>query len=338
MFKNPEFQENLLRYEYNKMSNGEIYPDPSPSLTEQAVAALHGPKVSVYMPFNIELDELTAELFGQAVDLSGTVIKVNDAISLADIYDVSESAGWLHFLQAADEDTFSVYVNQNKAADLSGALATALYISEGASYDPTNKGVAHLDASGAFGDSVGEAWYNYNSLQDFLMGYFARKILGHPGALAAISNDSALRAAYTQKYHAGMSAIYGGAGAAIADVPAQLDVSGVTEALVGVTVPANGLSSADLELIVQQMMNQAPDRFADVGDRGTLCPVRWVEGDKIYVQLYLKNNKYKLNTGAPSGAAHPVLLNATNATGVTGGGVETAIENDYYVLEFTVGA
>ncbi len=320
------------------MSNGEINPDPVPSLSAEAVAALNGPSVSVYMPFNIELDEMTAELFGQAVDLSGTIIKVNDTVPVSALYDAAASAGWLHFLQAADEDAFSVYVNQAKAEDVSGALATALYISEGESYDPTNKGVAHLDASGAFGDAVGEAWYNYNSLQDFLMGYFARKILGHPGALAAISNDSTLRAAYTTKYHAGMNAIYGGAGAAVADVPAELDVSGVTAALVGVTVPANGLSSADLELIVQQMMNQAPDRFADVGDRGTLCPVRWAEGDKIYVQLYLKDNKYKLNTGAPSGAAHPVLLNATNATGVTGGGVETAIENDYYVLEFTIGA
>jgi hypothetical protein len=319
------------------MSNGDINPDPVSSEIEVAVGLLNSPKVSVYMPFNIELDELTAELFGQAVDLSGTVIKVNDPIPLIDLYDVSESAGWLHFLQAADEDEFSVYVNQAKAADLSGALATALYISEGESYDPNNKGVAHLDASGAFGSTVGEAWYNYNSLQDFLMGYFARKILGHPGALAAISNDSTLRAAYTAKYHAGMSAIYGGVGAAFADVPADLDVSGVATALTGVSVPMNGLTSADLELIVQQMMNQAPDRFT-AGDRGTLCPVRWAEDDKIYVQLYLKDNKYKLNTGSPSGAAHPVLLNATNATGAIGGGVETAIENDYYVLEFTVGA
>ncbi len=307
------------------------------------VAALNGPSVSVYMPFNIELEELTAELFGQTVDLSGMIIKVKDTISAEALYDPSGEA-WLHFLQAADEDTFSVFVNRAKAEDVSGALAGALHIVDGEGYDPTNKGVDNLDASGAFGDEVGTTWYNYASLQDFLMGYFAKKILGHPGALAAISNDSVLRAAYTTKYHAGMTAIFG-AGAfggpnetAIADVGAleSLDVSGVSAGLIGPIGYANGLSADDLHIIVQQMMNQAPDRFAEVGDRGTLCPVQWKEDDKIYVQLKLAGNKYKLNTTTPVGGSHPVLLNAQNNNVITPN--EQDISDDYYVLEFTVGA
>ena len=306
-----------------------------PTEGAEGVAALSGPSVSVYMPFRIEMEGLIAELFGQTVDLSGTIIKVKEAIPSEALYDPSGEA-WLHFLQAADEDTFSVFVNRAKAEDVSGAIAGALHIAEGEAYDPTNKGVEHLDASGAFGDEVGAVWYNYNSLQDFLMGYFAKKILGHPGALAAISNDSALRALYTSKYHTGMESIYGTTGSAIADVSAllELDVSGVTAGLAGVTAISNGLSSDDLHIIVQQMMNQAPDRFADVGDRGTLCPVRWATGDKIYIQLKLADNTYQLNTATPVGGSHEVLLNAANANVITPPAQN--LENDYYVLEFTV--
>lgn len=322
------------------MSNAIVGNDPT--VGGEAVAALTGPSVSVYMPFNIELEDMIAELFGQTVDLSGMEIVVADPLPSIALYDPSGEA-WLHFLQAEDEDSFRVVVNRAKAEDVSGALATALYITEGESYDPANKGVEHLDASGAFGDEVGATWYNYNSLQDFLMGYFAKKILGHPGALAAISNDSVLRTAYTSKYHTGMNAIFGAGGvandSAIADVGAlpSLDLAAFTAGLPGVTAIANGLSAEDLHIIVQQMMNQAPDRFADVGDRGTLCPVRWAEGDKIYVQLKLANNTYKLNGATPVGGAHPVLLNATNSN-VIATPTEQPISDDYYVLVFTVGA
>lgn len=309
--------------------------DQLPTTSGEGVAALSGPSVSVYMPFRIEMEGLIADLFGQTVDLSGTIIKVADELASDALYDPSGEA-WLHFLQAADEDTFSVFVNRAKAEDVSGAIAGALHIVDGETYDPTNKGVEHLDASGVFGDEVGAAWYNYNSLQDFLMGYFAKKILGHPGALAAISNDSVLRGLYTSKYHTGMNSIYGTTGSAVADVSAllELDVSGVTAGLAGVTAISNGLSSDDLHIIVQQMMNQAPDRFADVGDRGTLCPVRWATGDKIYIQLKLADNTYQLNTATPVGGSHDVLLNATNANVITPPAQN--LENDYYVLEFTV--
>ena len=311
--------------------------DQLPTTGAEGITAMNpqGPSVSVYMPFRIEMEGLIADLFGQTVDLSGTIIKVADELASDALYDPSGEA-WLHFLQAADEDTFSVFVNRAKAEDVSGAIAGALHIVDGETYDPTNKGVEHLDASGVFGDEVGAAWYNYNSLQDFLMGYFAKKILGHPGALAAISNDSVLRGLYTSKYHTGMNSIYGTTGSAVADVSAllELDVSGVTAGLAGVTAISNGLSSDDLHIIVQQMMNQAPDRFADVGDRGTLCPVRWATGDKIYIQLKLADNTYQLNTATPVGGSHDVLLNATNANVITPPAQN--LENDYYVLEFTV--
>ncbi len=313
------------------------------TLGAEAIDAMspQGPSVSVYMPFNVELSELEAELFGQVVDLSGMEIVVADPIPANVLYDASgltaETAeAWLHFLQATDEDTFEVFVNRDKVGDVSGAFAAALYIEEGEEYNPANKGVAHLDASGAFGGDVGDVWYNYNSLQDFLMGYFAKKILGHPGALAAISNDSALRAQYTTKYHAGMNAIYGEPGTAFLALPSVLDDPSGLAAKIALAPDVSGaLSSEDLHLIVQQMMNQAPDRFAAIGDRGTLAPVQWKEDDKIYIQLKLTQNKYKLNTTPAVGSTHPVLLNTQNANVITPSTQD--ITDDYYVLVFTVG-
>ncbi len=306
---------------------------PAETTGAEATAGLDN-RVNIYMPFNVVVDELTAELFGKAVDLSGTEIIVADEIPVNMLYDADASEGWLHFLQALDEDTFEVYVNRSKVEDVSGAFAAALYLEAGEEYDPTNNGSPHLDASGAFGADVGETWYNYNSLQDFLMGYFAKKILGHPGALAAISNDSSLRAAYTAKYKAGMRAIEGEAASAISAVPAQLDASGVASVIVS-DEPDNGLTQADLNIIVQQMMNQAPERFStEVGDRGTLQPVQWKDGDKIYVQLKLANNNYQLNQTAPTSDTHGVLLGVNNASSI---GTLTSISDDYYVLVFTLG-
>jgi hypothetical protein len=303
----------------------------------EATAGLSA-NVNIYMPFNIVVDELTAELFGKAVDLSGTEIIVGDEIPVNLLYEDDEEnntgVGWLHFLQALDEDTFEVYVNRAKVADVSGGFAAALYLEEGETYDPTNNGATHLDASGVFGEDVGATWYNYNSLQDFLMGYFAKKILGHPGALAAISNDSSLRAAYTEKYKAGMRALEGEAASAMSDVPESLDASGVAAVLVA-DEPDNGLTQADLNIIVQQMMNQAPERFHTArGDRGTLQPVVWVPGDKIYIQLKLADNKYQLNQTAPTSDSHGVLLGVNNSSVI---GTLTSISDDYYVLVFTIG-
>ncbi len=306
---------------------------PSDTSGAEATTGLDN-NVSIYMPFNVVVDALTAELFGKAVDLSGTEIRVVDELPVGALYDASGAEGWLHFLQAIDEDTFSVYVNRSKVEDVSGAFANALYIEAGATYDPANNGSEHLDCSGVFGPEVTDKWYMYNSLQDFLMGYFAKKILGHPGALAAISNDSSLRAQYEAKYKLGMRAIEGEAASAISGLPATLDVSGVAGMMV-LDEPVNGLSQEDLNIIVQQMMNQAPERFStEVGDRGTLQPVQWKVGDKIYIQLKLADNQYQLNSVASS-STHPVLLNATNATTLA---TPTSITNDYYVLVFTVGA
>lgn len=312
------------------MSNT-INPDPVPSLTGEAVSALGGPSVSVYMPFNLEMDEMTAELFGEKMDLSGTIIKVNREIPVNVLY--SGEDGWLKYLQQADEDSFEGYVNSDIAPDVITEIRSSLYLDEGSNYDPANKGVENIDASGAFPNVGSVVWQNYANIQDFVLAFFANKILGHPGALAIISNDSSLRRGVDMKFSAGLNKMNGADDRAITSNTTTLsDLQNISGH--GTT---GGIDKTDIELIIQQFMNQAPDRFV-TGDRGTLQPLEWKVGDKMYIQMYLRDNKYQLNSGAPVGSGHPVLLNPeTYNVAAPFGSPGITIQNEYYVLEFTVG-
>ncbi len=305
-----------------------------------AVVDLNGPNVTVKMPFNVQIDNLNAELFGQEVTLDGTIINVTEPLTLANIYDEGAAEGWLHYLQEADEDTFSAYVNQTMADLFAADISTVLHIEDGMIYDSANNGVDHLDASGVWADnpSITDPWLKYASLQDFLMGYFAAKILGHPGALAVISNDSSLRSSFTSKYTAGMLAIRGATGACFASLPAQVDVSGVADAVTAATGETNGLTAADLNVIVQQIMDAAPDRFVS-GDRGVLLPVQWKDGDKIQIQLHCKDNTYNLKSPSEVSSQGVLTVSAqTAANGVMPGNNNVSITNDKYILQFTIAA
>jgi hypothetical protein len=312
------------------MSNT-INPDPVSSEIQVAVEGLNGPKVSVYMPFNLEMDDMTADLFGEKMDISGTIIKVNREIPVDVLY--SGEDGWLKYLQQGDEDSFEGYVNSDMAPDVITEINTSLYLDEGTNYDPNNKGVENIDASGAFPNVGSETWQNYANIQDFVLAYFANKILGHPGALAIISNDSALRRGIGMRFNSALHTMNGAQDRAITSNMTTLDdlqnINGHGT--------SGGIGKTDIELIIQQFMNQAPDRFT-TGDRGTLQPLEWKVGDKMYIQLYLRDNKYQLNGNAPVGADHPVLLNPeTYNVAAPFGSPGIAIQNDYYVLEFTVG-
>jgi hypothetical protein len=277
------------------------------------------------------------ELFGEAVTLDGTIINVTNALNLASLYDPTNSTGWLHYMQDASENSFTAYINQTHADLLRDDVDRVLYITAGTSYDPTNNGSPHLDASGVYQPSgISDPWLQYNSLQDFLLSYFADKIFGHPGALAAISNDSALRTSFTDKYNAGMLAVRGNNDVAIADVAALTSLNS------GVVAPtntgeANGLTPDDLNIIVQQMMDAAPDRFVN-GDRGVLNAVPWREGDQIQIQLFCRDNTYQLmqpSTVSSQGVLNTVTA-STAANGAAAGG-RVSLTNDKFILNFTVG-
>ncbi len=289
-------------------------------------------RVSVYMPFNLTMDEMTAELFGKAVDLSGTLIRVAREIPLDALFWNGDKGynGWLKFLQQSDEDTFEGYVNSEFATVLIDEVKNSLYLNEGETYDPTNNGTEHLDASGVF-PNAGTTWQNFFSIQDTVLGMFAFKILGHPGALSIISNDSTLRTEISTKFSTALETLKGADDRAITSEESSVaDVANVSGNGV-----SGGLSGADLNIIIQQFMNQAPERF-DHPERGVIMPVPWKTGDKFYIQMHLSNNSYQLTTQTPG--THPVLMNvdyANMATPVSNPG--RPLEDGYYVLEFTVG-
>ncbi len=290
--------------------------------------------ITVNMPFTFEVDSIEAELFGEQIDLSGDIIDVMQPISLNALYDASGQHAWLHYIQGDDEDNFNVYVDQVKAGQLLDTIKDKTNYTAGKTYDEDNAGTQVIDASGVF-DDVSDTWNYYNSVHDFVISWFAFKIFGHPGALAAISNDSYLRSQYTSVFDTGMEAIKGGNGAAIDDVSALTDT---TENTVVANViqsgqPSNGMSGEDLRMIVQQMMSMNPGRFTNNADRGFLRPVPWVENDIIQVQMRMQNCSFKVAANSPDGTT-----TRTPKTGqyITSASTGQLLGNDY-ILRFHVG-
>jgi hypothetical protein len=302
----------------------------------QAVPNSTNAGITVKMPFTFDVDGLTAELFGEQYDLSGTIIDIITALDSGALYNSTTGTAWLNYLQGANEDHFDVYVDQVKAAELLAEVKTATYYEDGKTYSATNAGVQHVDASGVF--NVDATWNYYNSVHDFVLSWFANKILGHPGALSAISNDSYLRAQYTAFFDSGMEAIMGADDCALPDVSALADraANTVGAAVIASGQPANGMSQADLRLIVQQIMNLAPGRF-QTGDRGFLQPVQWYEGDIIQIQLTMSNNSYAVAQNAPGGTTVTQPDPRANGPAFATNAPVGALLNDQYILQFHVG-
>ena len=289
--------------------------------------------IVVKMPFVLDVSGLAAELFGEAFELTGTPITVGNTLSVANFYDSATGAGWLHYLQAENEDSFDAYVNRDKSEACELDISGALKIEEGLTYD-VNVARDNLDCSGAFPAETG-GWTMYHSLEDFVISWFANKILGHPGALAAISNDSYLRAQAELAFQTGILAMEGAASCALSvSGLASLGSDDVTAGKIA-TGPANGMTAADLNLVVQQIMNLAPARFEN-NDRGYLYPVQWYAGDKIQIKLSMVGNSYKVAANAPAGttvttpdarASGGVFVNSANSGNIS---------DEEFVLEFTM--
>lgn len=293
--------------------------------------------ITVYMPFTFDVNGIEAEIFGQEYELTGTIIDVMDKISASAFYSESLNVGWLNYIQAADENNFTVYVDQVKAENVLDTIKTATHYTDGKTYDAANAGSQVIDASGVFNSD--STWNYYASVHDFIVSWFAYKILGHPAALAAISNDSYIRSKYTECFDTSMEAIKGADGCAIADVTALADrtLATVEAAKIESGQPENGMSQADLQLIVQQVMNLAPGRFNSSVDRGYLAPVQWYEDDMICIQLALSNCSFSV-------AANPPAGNTVTTPDARGGGVYKTTASagqlltDNYVLRFTMSA
>ncbi len=275
--------------------------------------------VSILFPIYFDVSGLNAELFGQSYDVSGQIIKVKEKLPEASFY-VSGTDALIAFRQDTSENIFEVDITRSKALLVASDISASLHLAEGAAYDVTKRGVQSLDCEGVTGFSLATAGANfnkYNSIQDFIVSYMAYKVLGHPGALAAISNDSVIR---------------GNASSIMA-------ASVVADKLSSSSKAEGSMTDNDAKAIVQQVMNQDLSRFNKEDKRAdgyTLLPL--LAGDKIYVQLRMSNNTYSLKQSV----ANPTTITTgvVNSASASASGTATAIpsENDQYLLEFMIGS
>jgi hypothetical protein len=305
--------------------------------------------ITVNMPFTLDVSGVEAELFGEEIELSGQLVTVTNTVGLNHLFatDASGGVAWLHYLQGTNEDDFDVYVNREKSIDLVADISGTLEIGAGSTYDEDLTEANRLNLvtpSSVFPDSVGSYWQKYKSLQDFVISWYANKILGHPGALAAISNDSFIRSETKDAFDAGITAVHGQDSAALVySMLARVD-DRVPEQSVADRVPittglydAHGMSAADLQVIVQQMMNLNPGRFS-LQDRGFLQPVRWMIGDKLRVQLGVLNAKYRVATNPTNSTRAPSAraLNGVYTSTLNGNAGPITIDDENFMLEFEV--
>lgn len=315
------------------------------------IAADPNAGIMVYMPFVLDVSGVEAELFGEEYALTGTDVPVQTRLATASFYDEANGGkAWLHYIQGADEDNFDVYVNREKSAELIADISGALKIEEGSVYQAALQssvldGSGNLDAALVF-TSVDAMWKTYHSLQDFVISWYANKILGHPAALAAISNDAHIRSEVGAKFAEGITALHGVDDYAFTDLE-SLDVSGadgrtslaeMTTRTAPTDGPANGMAHADLQLIVQQVMNLAPGRFNSSVDRGYLAPLKWYGQDQIVIQLNIDNAKYRVATN-PTNSTRP---NDSRAVGgvyknlAAGAGQTYNLDSESFKLIFTL--
>lgn len=262
--------------------------------------------VLVKIPLTFDLSNIDVQLFGQSFTISGNVIVVTDPIMTTSFYNADATTAWIEYKQDISENNFRAQIkDQSSAIAIEDDIKAAVYLTDGSTYDVTRKGIKNLDASAIFQD--GGDWDKYHSLQDFILSYFADKILGHPGALAAISNDASIRTKVSQQFPV---------------ILQQLRDFGEDE--------------DKIKLIVQQIMNQDLRRF-DTDEKGVYEPLRWYDGDRVHVQIALLENTYSLKTPAsdPSSVSGGIIDAAQNSYSQNSGNPVSSTP-DYYVLEFTL--
>ncbi len=253
--------------------------------------------VVVKIPILYDVSNIDVKLFGQSYTISGNVIIVSKELDVKSFYNAGNSTAWIEFRQTdISENNFSAKIKDLSSAELiKNDIIDAINLEDGKSYVVGRIGNSNLNASSIFGVSgllndAGYAteWQSYHNIQDLILSYFAERILGHPGALAAISNDNQIRQSIAST------------DANAPSFPNALDELGV-------------MVEDKLKVIVQQIMNQDLDRF-DLADKNEYQPLRWIEDDRIHIQMVLRQNTYSL------------LSPATNPGNVSGGVI--AAENN----------
>jgi hypothetical protein len=271
--------------------------------------------VSILFPIYFDVSGVNAELFGQGYDVSGQIIRVREKLNPASFY-VNENNSYISFRQDTNEDIFQVDISAGKAAEISQDISASIHLFEGATYDVTKRGVDKLDCSGVTGFANTGDFTKYNSIQDFVASYFAYKVLGHPGALAAISNDSVIRSSASATFAATV-------------IAGKLSSS----------VKAEGsMTDDDAKAIVQQVMNQDLARFNLIDKRADgYTPLPLADGDKIYVQLRMSNNTYSLKQTVANPTTITTGIVSPASASASGSASAIPSDNDQYLLEFMLG-
>ena len=273
--------------------------------------------VSILLPIYFDVSGINAEMFGQGFDISGTTIRVREKLPVSSLYDASGAL--ISFRQDTDETIYEVDVSGVYAGRLARDISSSLHVYDGATYDITKRGIDKLDASLVFDSpDVTSTFRRFYSIQDLVVSYFANKILGHPGALAAISNDSSIRE------------MVGG----------MFDQDVIGYKLSSSSKSEGSMTNNDAKAIVQQVMSQDLARFNVVDKRADgYTPLPFAPGDIIYVQVRMSNNSYTLkNTLAnPTGMTTGVLQPASQSAGDFPGSIIPSVD-DMYLLEFMIGS
>ncbi len=284
--------------------------------------------VTINLPTTVSIEGYGVELFGETVTLSGDLITVKTPLTRTAFHDPSGTS-YLYYIQDGSENMFDVYTFSTKGVAVRDSFKASLNLAAGTSYDKTKRGSNNIQAVPAFPGITDASSCHFHSLQDFIIGYFAYKVLGHPGAVAAISNDATLRSVATAQFNATAETLLG-SNIIVSSLPSDADVlSGAWSRPANNNV-SGAISMGEFRTIVEQMMSQDYTRF-DNQDRNKLNPVEWQVGDKVRMQLRFTNNTYSISSALSQPSTGPV--------GVAQGPMPArsiAAANDYYVLEFTL--
>ncbi len=287
--------------------------------------------VTINLPTTVDVSTYNVELFGETVTLSGDLITVKDPLSLSAFHQAGVGS-YLYYLQDASEDRFDVYTYSVKAASVVQSFKDALHIGDGTSYDKTKRGANNLQATAAFPDIADASSCHFYSLQDFIVGYFAYKVLGHPGAVAAISNDATLRSSATTQFNLTAATLLGAD--TFSSIPTDAAVLSGSWSRPSGNGAAGAISMAELRTVIEQMMAQDYTRF-DNQDRNKLNPIEWQSGDKVRMQLRFTGNTYSVSSSLSTLSANAAgTVSSSLPSGVPKRSI--ASPNDYYVLEFTL--
>lgn len=265
-------------------------PETQPS---QPLADVTYNTVEVNLMTGVGTNNNAVSLFGASGEaISDDIILIETPV-LASAFYLDASRGLIHYTEpGASPDTFTaVSAAAIGASDASGvrACATSLVASLHASLTESpayQAGVAGVNASSIFSayaaSADGEQYQGYATIGDFLVGYIAMNLFGHPAATVAISNDTAIKNRVNQTRAVVPETDF------VTDGSVDAAASGYLALRLVQTLIYN--SEVNLKSIVSQVLNQDPARLS-VEDNNTddYRPLMFRAGDVVYMTIEFTN-------------------------------------------------